>query len=152
MDISLVTVRRSPFRAAGLAVAGGVILLGIYSIIRFAGDSDAATLSRQRVFVCGETDEPFDYELRRGDTIPVLSPHSDKFTGYPAELCFWTTDGAPKDRPTAVLLNVTRGIDGPTFCPDCGRLVVGFNPRPAPGVSPPPTREQLGRFLDRTNE
>jgi hypothetical protein len=92
--------------------------------------------------VCAQTGKAFTVELKDGLSIPVRSPYSGQQTGYPAELCYWTKDGKPKDEPTAVLLNSWVGKRGPTFCPDCGRLVVGRNPEPAPDRKPPPTREE----------
>jgi hypothetical protein len=80
--------------------------------------------------------------LKVGDQIPVKSPHSGKSTGYPAELCYWTKDGVIKSEPTAVLLRSHLGERSPTFCPDCGRLVVGHNPRPSQGDKPPPTQAE----------
>jgi len=73
--------------------------------------------------------------------MPVLAP-SGKNTGYEAELCYWTKDGKPKETPTPVLLNIYKGIKGPTFCPDCGRLVVGHNPPAMEGAKPPPTKDE----------
>jgi len=39
-------------------------------------------------------------------------------------------------------MNTYIGKPEPTFCPDCGRLVVARNPVAQPGMRPPPTREQ----------
>ena len=75
-------------------------------------------------------------------TMPVLSPFSGKNTGYPAELCYWTKDGSIKTDPTPVLLNTYIGDNSPTFCPDCGRLVVGHNPRAVAGAHAPPTKQE----------
>ena len=58
--------------------------------------------------------------------------NSGKKTGVPAEACYWTADGGTKKNPTWVLLNELAGKPGPTFCPDCNRLVVGHNPAPGP--------------------
>ena len=69
----------------------------------------------------------FRYEIKIGDSVPVKAPSGEK-SGYPAELCYWTKDGQPKEDPTPVLLNQYVGKSGPTFCPDCGRLVVNHNP------------------------
>ena len=60
--------------------------------------------------------------------------------GVPQPRIFWTKDGKPKQDPTPVLLNSWIGKSGPTFCPDCGRLVVGHNPIPGPNSKPPPTK------------
>src|SRR6185503_17783054 len=122
---------------AGKVTAGAVLVIAaiaVYLSVRANfGSSTAAALSRDRTFICAETKKPFEYTLKVGDQIPVKSPHSGKNTGYPAELCYWTKDGEIKDDPTPVLLKSHLGERGPTFCPDCGRLVVGHNPRPNPG-------------------
>lgn len=75
-------------------------------------------------------------------TYPVKCPDTGKETGYEAELCYWTKDGHPKDEPIPVLLNKYKGDPGPTFCPDCGRLVVYHNPLAVEGHTPPPTEEE----------
>ena len=120
----------------------GAMLIATWMLWRKVGSSEAARLANQRVFVCAQTGKPFSVELKDGMSIPVKSPYSGQQTGYPAELCYWTKDGKPKDEPTAVLLNSWVGKSGPTFCPDCGRLVVGHNPSPSPDRKPPPTREE----------
>jgi hypothetical protein len=121
----------------------GVAIVGAVVYFIFAGGHSAAgEESRMRWFVCAETKKPFQKEIDIGMAIPVMSPFSGKATGYPAELCFWTKDGKPKDKPTYVLLNKYLGDQSPTFCPDCGRLVVGHNPPPETGRSPPPTKEE----------
>ena len=129
---------------AGKATAGVVLVVAavaVYLSVRANfGSSSAGAMSRDRIFICSETKKPFEYTLKVGDQIPVKSPHSGKNTGYPAELCYWTKDGKVKDDPTPVLLKSHLGERGPTFCPDCGRLVVGHNPRPNSGDKPPPTQ------------
>ena len=131
---------------AGRTVATLVGILGIGVIVWTVkanfGASDGAASSRDRVFICAETLKPFNHELREGESVPVYSPHSGKQTGYPAELCLWTKEGKVKDKPTPVLLNEWAGKKGPTFCPDCGRLVVAHNPPPQAGSKPPPLKEQ----------
>ena len=131
---------------AGYGVAALIGLLGlavvVWGVKRNFGDSDGASSSRERVFICAETLKPFNHDLKEGEGVPVYSPHSGKQTGYPAELCFWKKDGTVKDSPTAVLLNEWAGKKGPTFCPDCGRLVVAHNPAPHAGSKPPPLKEQ----------
>ena len=59
----------------------------------------------------------------------------------------WTADGQSKPTPTAVLLNESIDKPGPTFCPDCGRLVVGHNPRPAEASQPPPTAQEYAATM-----
>lgn len=130
----------------GVAVAVVLALLGAWalwaSLRAFVGDSEAAAAARDRLFICAQTGASFRYKVQHGTSIPVLSPYSKSETGYPAELCYWTADGQVKSEPTPVLLNSYLGKDEPTFCPDCGRLVVGHNPVPVPGSRPPPTRAQ----------
>lgn len=133
---------------------GGTIAVSVAFVIVMAivgnallnsfGTSRAGALSRDRLFICAETGESFRHELEAGEPIPVASPHSGENTGYPAELCYWTADGEIRQEPTAVLLNASIDKSGPTFCPDCDRLVVHWNPRPIPGA-PPPTRDQLSK-------
>jgi hypothetical protein len=119
-----------------------IVALGVcaWSIWGTLGDGEAAQMSAERVFVCTETGKAFDLELKAGMKIPVRSPHSGKDTGYPAELCYWTADGKVKEDFTAVALNEQLGKWGPTYCPDCGRLVVRYNPKPTDGSKPPPKK------------
>jgi len=85
--------------------------------------------------------KPFKHTLAPGEGIPVMAPSGNR-TGYPAEACYWTKDGKPKSEPTYVLLNVWKGSKDPTFCPDCGRLVVPLNPIADPSRRPPPTKAE----------
>lgn len=74
----------------------------------------------------------FTHHLVAFDEKPVVGP-----TGKPAfraELCYWTKDGKTKKTGTPVLLNSNVGKSGPTFCPDCGRLVTALNAPPIDGV------------------
>jgi hypothetical protein len=66
---------------------------------------------------------------------------SGKKVGYPAELCYWTADGKLRSEPVPVLLNEYRGQKGPTFCPDCGRLVRPQQSQPYPNAKPPPLKK-----------
>ena len=122
-----------------------VVVLGAVAVAAYAiknAISPAAVLQeRERWFVDATTLIPFRHELVLGESLPVKAP-SGNMTGYPAELCYWTKDGTPKTDPTPVLLNMYLGKPGPTFCPDCGRLVVPRNPVPTPGMKPPPTKEE----------
>ena len=106
-----------------------------------SGDRSAAQLSRDHVLVDAETGKPFNHELLAGETYPVDAP-SGKKAGYPCETCYWTVGGQVKKDPTYVLLNSTVHKPGATFCPDCGRLVIANNPKPANGSPPPPTKAQ----------
>lgn len=129
------------------AAASAVVAVGVLFVVArgHLGEPALAAQSRERVFVCAETGQTFSHTIKAGDTFPVMSPHTGRPTGHQAELCYWTKDGQPKDEPTYVLLNQYKSAKGPTFCPDCDRLVVNFNPGPVAGVAPPPTRAEHGQ-------
>jgi len=131
--------------SAGKGTALVLVLIGlgvlIWAIKGNFGESDAASLSADRIFIDSSTMKPFNHTLKEGEALPCKAPSGGN-TGYQAELCYWTKDGKTKDQPTPVLLNEAVGKPGPTFCPDCGRLVVGHNPAPAPGRRPPPTQAE----------
>ena len=133
---------------AGVATAAGLLIIGLIAMViavRGALTSEAETLSANRVFVDSTTMKPFKVTLKEGMEIPCKAP-SGGMTGYPSEECWWTKDGKVRSEPYYVLLNEALGKPGPTFCPDCGRLVVGHNPHPQPGSRPPPTQaEYKGR-------
>jgi hypothetical protein len=122
--------------------AVAVAAAAVWWLNKDTDSDDLAENSRNRWFVCTETGKPFRKELEPGMTFPVVSPHSGKPTGVEAELCYWTKDGQPKEDPTPVLLNERAGKSGPTFCPDCGRLVVSRNRLPMAGAKPPPTQAE----------
>ncbi len=131
---------------AGKITSGVLICVGLLiaflSMKSNLGEGDAAAISRSRIFVCSETGKSFTKEIDLGDSIPMVSPFSGKPTGFPAELCYWTSDGTPTDEPTAVLLNSYAGKSEPTFCPDCKRLVTARNSVPSPDGTPPPTETE----------
>jgi hypothetical protein len=132
----------------GKAVAGLLIAVAVvavyYSYRANVGASEAARMSSHRFMVCSETLKPFEITVKEGTRFPCKSPYTGRDTGYPAELCFWTRDGQIKDKPTPVLLNSQVGKPGPTFCPECGRLVISRNPPPVPG-RPPVTQDEYNR-------
>ena len=125
---------------AGKLLAVVVISIGLFVLYlngrSLLGESQVASNSRDRIFIDAESGKAFEHRLQIGDTYTIESPYTHKKTGYPAELCYWTKDGQRKHDPTPVLLNQYKGKKGPTFCPDCGRLVVPMNPI---GQSAPPT-------------
>lgn len=102
---------------------------------------DTPDFAQYTTYVCAETGKAFRHKNMMGETLPIYSPYSDKNTGYPGEACYWTSDGRIKAEPTWVLLNEAVGKAGPTYCPECGRLVVGHNPKPKAGSMPPPLRD-----------
>ena len=116
----------------GVAVAAFVVA----GVLVWINTRDPATVNRSinRPYICAKTGKAFEHKVEIGEVEPVYSPHSKANTGYHAELCFWTKDAngewAAKVDPTAVLLNSIFEPGAQTFCPDCGREVVGHNPRP----------------------
>jgi hypothetical protein len=128
-------------KIACIVISVVFLTISVAQIIAFCRSStpDAAFYT---TYVCTETGKSFRHKNQMGETLPILSPYSGKNTGIPGEACYWTADGGTKSDPTWVLLNESIGKPGPTFCPDCGRLVVGHNPRPGPDVSPPPTQQE----------
>jgi len=130
---------------AGRVVAMVLVIVGlgaaIYVFKSGFGAPPEVAAANDRVFIDATTGSSFKMELKSGMKVPIRAP-SGKDTGYPAELCYWTKDGKIRDKPYPVLLNTWVSKPGPTFCPDCGRLVVAHNPRPGPGASPPPTEAE----------
>lgn len=144
-QIRIYFTRRKTLLIALLFASGAVIYNSVRTNI---GLTDAAAASRRRVFICSETGKTFEAIIGAGTAAVVKSPHSGKLTGYLAELCYWTADGQIKQTPTAVLLNERIDKPGPTFCPDCGRLVARDNPSAMAGYAPP-TREEYERMEGR---
>ncbi|HYO08385.1 MAG TPA: hypothetical protein VER17_05395 [Tepidisphaeraceae bacterium] len=130
---------------AGFVLAGVMLVVALGAIVvafqSTFGETEAEGFTNTRDYIDAETGKPFKYTLKAGDSQPVDAP-SGKKSGYPAERCYWTKDGKPKAEPTLVLLNLFKGNNDPTFCPDCGRLVVPHNPAPGPGAKPPPTKQE----------
>ena len=131
---------------AGMAIAVGLLVVGLliaFLALRSSfGPSTAARHNSQRVYICAETGKTFEHTAVGGKVAAVRSPHSGKDTGYPAQHCYWTADGKIKREPTYVLMNVYKGERGPTFCPDCNRMVPADNPVVTEGAPPPPTKEE----------
>jgi hypothetical protein len=128
----------------GKAVSVGLCVLALLIVgvvlYRTFVNSDVAA-ANERYFIDAKTGKAFQHTLKIGESFPIRAPSGNE-SGYPAELCYWTADGKIKDKPTVVLLKSWLGEAGPTFCPDCKRLVVGHNPRPGPGARPPPTQDE----------
>lgn len=128
----------------------GALAITTATAMYFSLKSDStATLAadvNEQIWI-DEDGHAFRHELVAFDDKPVLSPSGKP--GFRAELCYWTREGKskPKPTPTPVLLNSAIGKPGPTFCPDCDRLVTALNAPPVPGLSddeqrPPPTRAE----------
>ena len=126
------TMRRGRRRA--IAISSGLLglvalALGIRLVLPHG--ASPASDSRTRVVMCVETGEVFEaFVVRDGDPPPWEHPHTGRRTLLIPEKCYWTREGKAKIHPTYILLNESRGIEGPTICPDCGRTVVVHNPMP----------------------
>jgi len=134
---------------AGAATAGVLLILSLivaFFMLRGAFTTEAAAISSSRIYV-DEKGNSFRVTIKSGE--PVKAPGGG--AAFPAELCYWTKDGKPKDTPTAVLLNGHVGKPEPTFCPDCGRLVVPHNPPPSVRKTPPPTQAEYKPGRGRSN-
>jgi hypothetical protein len=118
----------SPRNLAVLVVLAGAIGL-VYAIHR---GSQRPTLERDmgRLLYIDEQGRTFVGRLPGvGEAAEIVSPFKSR--AYPAELCYWKSDGGTKSEPTVVLLRqYVEGRDTPTYCPDCGRLVIPGNPVP----------------------
>ncbi len=124
--------RRGPL-SGGLGLIVVAVLLGAAAFTTYRTFSAPPPAPARPQFadcVCAKTLKHFQHRLTPGESFPVVSPHSNERSGYPAEKCYWTKDGRAKLEPTFVLLNEYLGKPGPTLCPDCGRLVEPHNPLP----------------------
>ncbi len=108
-----------------LGLAGFVAYYQIYVNVKYEAFDTTPVM-----YICSETGRQFPHIRVPNEKSPVISPFSNKNTGYAAEKCYWTRDGRISETPTYVLLNQHRGLPDPTICPDCGRPVVPHNPRP----------------------
>lgn len=142
----MASVREFLQTSAGKGMAVAVIILGIaaagWSIWSNVGQPTAVKAANTVVFLDIETGKTFDVELTPDMAYPAKSPYSGHMTGYMAEACGWTKDGHVRKEPFYVVLNSELGKPGPTFCPDCGRLVVAHNPPAVEGHRPPPTQTE----------
>ena len=129
---------------AGMGIAAVLVLIGLVfavNAIRGFGSTEASENAAGRMFIDAQTGKAYSIKLEVGMPFPAPAPSGGN-TGYPAEACYWTKDGKPKTSPTYVLLNSYKNSEDPTFCPDCGRLVVAHNPRATADATPPPTKDE----------
>jgi hypothetical protein len=134
--------RTSGGKAAAVAVvvAAGVALW--YSVKGNFGGDPAMAMTNDPVFIDTEG-HSWNQKVSAGmEAPPVKSPFTGKKDGYPAELCYWTKEGTIRSKPFPVLLNKWIDKPGPTFCPDCGRLVTEHNKTPQEHPKPPPTEAE----------
>jgi hypothetical protein len=137
-------------RGVGGVILTVVLILGVVYFVWHSSTADtvesslASDLSSRTLI--DETGATFQVSTAMGSS--TINPKNNK-PGFPVELCWWTKDGKIRaDKPYPVLLNQYVNKPGPTFCPDCGRLVVQHNPSPLVPDSrqtPPPTKEEYAR-------
>lgn len=122
--------RRTLIAIAGVTVSLlvlGYVVWGAYSSYR----NDPRRAAWTPTLKDAETGEVFEnFQVSRGENMPYRNPKTGKNSLYPVETCYWTKEGKAKLTPTYVILNSTLGKSGKTTCPDCGRSVVMYNPRP----------------------
>lgn len=135
-------LKTSGGRAISIVLVALCILAAAWSIWSNVGLNAATKDLNSPLFIDSETGQTFHMALKVGMSIPVISPYTGRRTGYEPEFCYWTKDGHVKKVPTPVLMNDEVGKPGPTFCPDCGRLVVHHNPMAIEGHRPPPTKAE----------
>jgi hypothetical protein len=128
-------------KVLSIAVVGVAALVAAVLVWRSFGAPSEIVDANTRLFVDVKTGKPFRRELKTGMRYPIDAPSGEK-TGYPAEACLWNADGSERKEPFAVVLNSELGKPEPTFCTDCGRLVIPHNPAPGPGIKPPPKKEE----------
>ena len=143
---TLIARARRLLQARGGKIAGWILCLGLFAfsacLVKSFFDHSAPDAAYYTTYIDTETGKVFRHKNELGETLPIVSPDTGKNTGMPAEACYWTADGKIKADPSWVLLNEELGKTGPTFCPDCGRLVVGHNPPPHADMKPPPTQTE----------
>jgi hypothetical protein len=118
-----------------------LVVLAVYTTMGYMR-GDEPDSAHYTEYVDSETGQAFRHKNEMGETQPLYSPFSKKEDAYPGEPCYWTASGKIKTDPTWVLLNETLHKPGPTFCPDCHRLVIAHNPMAEAGATPPPTEEE----------
>ena len=124
--------------SGGLGLVVAIVLFAVAAFLLYRtllkGGQHEAPLSIEATFMCVETGQTFPHVPQMGEKWPVVSPFTNRLTGYPTEQCYWTKDGKRKKTPTYVVLNEHLNKPGDTICPDCGRIVVGHNQMPPPGT------------------
>lgn len=148
------TSGRAAKRKSGLnsdAAPKVVIALGALALIALIWwliSASGSPATNSAVFIDARTGKSFGHTMKEGEMLPIEAPSGGK-TGYPAEFCWWNKDGSQRAEPYPVLLNHYKGQKGPTFCDDCGRLVIPQATAPRPGDKAPPTREEYSKAPPR---
>lgn len=134
--IGMAGLRRGAVNTKALLAGGGVVIgvavlaWAVMNSSLFARDPmvDAARL---RPAVDAQTGRAYpEFLMPIDDAPPWKSPDTGTETVWPAELCYWTSDGKATLSPTLVILNEYLGLPGKTICPACGREVTRHNPTP----------------------
>jgi len=113
-----------------LAAAGGIVWYQI------GGRNEAVHQAEVRKLQCASTGKTFAHDLVLGEIEPMKCEICGKMDAYWPEACYWTKDAsgkwAIKEVPSYVILPRRMDPEGASTakCPDCGRRVVGHNPRP----------------------
>jgi len=123
---------RKPRGVVAGCAAVVIVAAGVFAALKLFGQAgDPGDASRRRVAIDSITGEVFEnHRIRDEDSQPWKHPRTGERTLYAAERCFWMRDGGVKAEPSYVLLNGYAGKEGPTLCPDCGRVVTARNPLP----------------------
>jgi len=85
---------------------------------------------------CASSGQVFSHGFSIGESQPFKCKICGKEDAYIPEKCYWSkgADGkwAIKDTPTYVILPYRLDPEGARTldCPDCGRVIVGHNPKP----------------------
>lgn len=125
-DDSGVTRQRVLLAVAIVALAAAGVVAWHY----FPRGPDT-TIASRRPFKCAECNAVFPHDLELGETEPINCPKCGKKTAWIPEACYWTKDGKAKAEPTWVIVKERMGLEGKTYCPDCGKEVVGHNRMPS---------------------
>lgn len=118
---------KKPKRPMTTALMVIVAIGGVVFLWRQLFPYELSATANQRTFVCAETGKSFQHDLTNGEAEPILSPFTSRNTAWEGEPCYWTKDGNAKKSPTWVVLKKRMGLEEATYCPDCGREVVGHN-------------------------
>jgi len=115
----------------GLLAAGGI------TWFQLSRETPAEAASTRRMLQCASSGNVFPHDFEVGESQPFKCDICGKDDAYIPEKCYWSkgADGqwTIKDTPTYVILPYrldqagARSMD----CPDCGRQIVGHNPKPA---------------------
>ncbi|MEN0020834.1 MAG: hypothetical protein AAF747_08135, partial [Planctomycetota bacterium] len=83
----------------------GAVGFAVTSLLN-AGSDPLVEATKRRVMIDSETGEVFeDFRMPDGQVVPFRNPKTGAMTLYPAEACYWTSDGRAKIEPTYVLIN-----------------------------------------------